>query len=127
MPSADDVQRVYEQYAAAWSRLDIDGVLALFASDAVVHDPVDGPALEGVEAIRSYFSQGLGFVREVRLASPVRVSRDGRHAAACIEVEEDHGDGGIKVLEAIDVWSFDDDGRIATMNAYFGPTNLRNA
>ena len=34
---------------------------------------------------------------------------------------------GIKVLEAIDVWSFDDDGRISTMNAYFGPTNLRDA
>ena len=56
----------------------------------------------------------------------MRISRDCRHAAACIEVEEDLGDG-IKVLEAIDVWSFDDDGHISTMNAYFGPTNLRDA
>lgn len=127
MPTAEDVQRAYERYAAAWSRLDMDGVLALFAPDAVVHDPVDGPALEGHDAIRAYFSQGLGFVREVRLASPVRVSRDGRHAAACIEVEEDHGPKGIKVLEAIDVWRFDDDGLIVSMNAYFGPTNLRDA
>ena len=127
MPNAEDIHKVYEQYAAAWSRLDIDGVLALFAPDAVVHDPVDGPALEGVDAIREYFSRGLGFVRAVRLIGPVRVSRDCRHAAACIEIEEDLGDRGIKVLEAIDVWSFDDDGRIATMNAYFGPTNLRDA
>jgi len=126
MTSAEDIQRVYQQYAAAWSRLDIDAVLGLFASDAVVHDPVDGPALEGVEAIREYFARGLGFVRAVRLSGPVRISRDCRHAAACIEVEEDLGDG-IKVLEAIDVWSFDDDGRISTMNAYFGPTNLRDA
>ena len=125
MPSTEDIERVYEQYAAAWSRLDIDAVLGLFASDAVVHDPVDGPALEGVEAIREYFSRGLAFVRAVRLSGPVRVSRDCRHAAACIEVEENVGDG-IKVLEAIDVWSFDDDGRISTMNAYFGPTNLRD-
>ena len=127
MPSAEQVQSVYEQYAAAWSRLEIDGVLALVAPDAVVHDPVDGPALEGVDAIREYFSRGLGFVRAVRLIGPVRVSRDCRHAAACIEIEEDLGDRGIKVLEAIDVWRFDDDGRIATMNAYFGPTNLRDA
>jgi hypothetical protein len=63
----------------------------------------------------------------VRLVGPVRVSRDGRHAAACIEIEEDLGDRGIKVLEAIDVWNFDDEGKIATMNAYFGPTNLRDA
>jgi steroid delta-isomerase len=127
VPTAEGIQRAYEQYAAAWSRLDIDGVLALFAADAVVHDPVDGPALEGTEAIREYFSRGLGFVRAVRLASPVRISRDCRHAAACIEVEEDLGSQGIKVLEAIDVWSFDNDGMIATMNAYFGPTNLRDA
>ena len=127
MPSAEDIQQVYEQYAAAWSRLDMDAVLGLFAPDAVVHDPVDGPALEGVDAIRAYFSQGLGFVRAVRLVGPVRVSRDRRHAAACIEIEEDLGDRGIKVLEAIDVWSFDDEGRIVTMNAYFGPTNLRDA
>jgi len=125
MPSADDIQRVYEAYAAAWSRLDIDAVIGLFSEDAVVHDPVDGPALAGVEAIREYFARGLGFVRSVRLAGPVRISRDCRHAAACIEVEEDLGDG-IKVLEAVDVWTFDDDGRISTMNAYFGPTNLRD-
>ena len=50
MPSTEDIRRVYEQYAAAWSRLDIDAVLALFASDAVVHDPVDGPALEGARS-----------------------------------------------------------------------------
>jgi steroid delta-isomerase len=125
VPNTEDIQRVYEQYAAAWSRLDMDAVIGLFAPDAVVHDPVDGPALEGVEAIRGYFSQGLGFVRAVRLSGPVRVSRDCRHAAACIEVEEQLGDE-IKVLEAIDVWSFDADGRIATMNAYFGPTNFRD-
>ena len=127
MPSAQDVQKAYEQYAAAWSRLDIDAVLSLFATDSVVHDPVDGPALEGVDAIRAYFSRGVDFVRAVRLVGTVRVSRDGHHAAACIEIEEDLGTRGIKVLEAIDVWSFDDDGRIATMNAYFGPTNLRDA
>jgi steroid delta-isomerase len=126
VPNAGDIQRVYEQYAAAWSRLDMDAVIGLFAPDAVVHDPVDGPALEGVEAIRGYFSQGLGFVRAVRLSGPVRVSRDCRHAAACIEVEEQLGDE-VRVLEAIDVWSFDADGRISTMNAYFGPTNFRDA
>ena len=59
MPSAEHIQKTYEQYAAAWSRLDIDAVLGLFAADAVVHDPVDGPALEGVDAIRAYFSRGV--------------------------------------------------------------------
>jgi steroid Delta-isomerase len=126
VPTPEHIQSVFEQYAAAWSRLDMDAVIGLFSSDAVVHDPVDGPALEGVEAIRAYFSRGLGFVRAVRLSGPVRISRDCRHAAACIEIEEDLADG-IKVLEAVDVWTFDDDGRISTMNAYFGPTNLRDA
>ena len=125
MPSTEEIQGVYEQYVAAWSRLDIDAVLGLFAPDAVVDDPVDGPALEGVEAdprdplVWSCLRAG----RETCRPGP---RRDCRHAAACIEVEEDLADG-IKVLEAIDVWSFDDDGRISTMNAYFGPTNVRDA
>jgi hypothetical protein len=38
----------------------------------------------------------------------------------------DLGDG-LKVIEAVDVWTFGDDGRIATMKAYYVPTNMRDA
>ena len=41
-------------------------------------------------------------------------------------IEADLGDG-TTLVEALDVFTFDDDGRIATMNAYWGPTNFHSA
>jgi steroid delta-isomerase len=125
MASAEDVQELYEQYAAAWSRHDLDAVTALFAADAVVHDPVDGPALKGAEAIREFFQEALGVVRAMRLVGPVHLSADCRHAAARVDVHAEFGDG-IRVVEALDVWTLDGDGRILAMEAYYGPTNLRD-
>jgi steroid Delta-isomerase len=126
MPSVEDIQRTYQQYAAAWSRNDIDAVTGLFAPDAVVHDPVDGPALKGIDAIRDFFNGSVSVVRSMTVAGPVHISGDCRHAAASVDVEVDLG-SRVQVVEALDVWTFDDEGRIATMNAYYGPTNLRDA
>jgi len=126
MPSAEDIQLTYQQYVAAWSRHDIDAVTALFAPDAVVHDPVDGPALKGIDAIREFFNGAVAAVRSLTLSGTVHISEDCRHAAARVDAEVDLG-SGVQVMEALDVWTFDDDGRIATMNAYYGPTNLRDA
>jgi len=52
MPTAEGIRRTLQLYVAAWSRHDVDAVTALLDSDAVVHDPVDCPALEGTDAIR---------------------------------------------------------------------------
>ena len=62
----------------------------------------------------------------MKLVGPVHISGDCRHPAARVDVEVDFGDG-VKVIEAMDVWTFDDDGRISTMNDYNGPTNVRSA
>ncbi len=38
----------------------------------------------------------------------------------------DFGDG-TKTLDSIDVMTFDDDGRVTSMDAYYGPTNINEA
>jgi len=125
MPSAEHIQHAYEEYTAALSRHDIDAVMALFSSSAVVHDPVDDPAVEGAEQIRALFAGASGMVRAVRITGPICISGDGRHAAAPLEAEVDLGQG-IQFMDVTDVMTFDDDGRFATMKAYYGPTNLRD-
>ena len=126
MPDAKDIERVFEDYAAAWSRHDVDAVAALFAPGAVVHDPVDGPGAEGRDKIREFFADFGAGVRAMRLAGPVHISADCRHAAARIDAEAELGDG-TTLVEALDVFTFDDEGRITTMNAYWGPTNFHSA
>jgi len=127
VPNARDIEQVFEKYVAAWSSLDLDGVAALFASDAVVRDPVDGPAVHGRDKIRTFFEEfGGPVVRGMKLAGPVHISGDCRHAAARIDAEAQVGEG-TSTVEALDVFTFDDDGLITTMDAYWGPTNFHGA
>ena len=124
--TASDIEKVVEQYASGWSRRDIEAVAALFAPDAVVHDPVDGPGVEGREKIRAFFADFGAPVRAMSLVGPVHISGDCRHAAARLNTEAELGDG-MTLVDSLDVFTFDDDGLIATMNAYYGPTNFHTA
>lgn len=53
--SAGHIRSVFARYATAMTAGDLDAVLALFSPDAVVRDPVDTPAHEGIDAIRTWF------------------------------------------------------------------------
>ena len=120
MPETWDIQQISEQYSAAWSNGDLDAVCALLAPDAVLHDPVDNPAIEGVEAVRAYFKAAIPVMRGHRLSGPVYTSGDGRHAVAPFEFVVDLGHG-LEVHENVDVFTLDDEGRIVTIDAYYRP------
>jgi steroid delta-isomerase len=120
MADSWDIQQISEQYSAAWSNCDLDAVCALLAPNAVLHDPVDHPAIEGVEAIRAYFEAALGVIRSHRLSGPVYSSGDGRHAVAPFEFGVDLGHG-LEIYENVDVFTLDDTGRIVTIDAYYRP------
>ena len=125
MPNAEDIREVYDKYIAALVRHDLDAVMAMFATNAVLHDPVDAPVRVGLEAIREYFG-GINGIRACRLAGPMHISADCRHAAVSGYAEMELGEG-ITIIETIDVLTFDDDGKVSTMTAYWGPTNMRPA
>jgi steroid delta-isomerase len=123
MTSADDIRAVYEAYLVAMAEHDLDGVMAMFAPEAVLHDPVDAPPRMGIEAIRQFFSEAVGSIHTCKLVSPVHISGDCRHGAASVSTEVALGDE-IKVIDATDIMTFDDDGRVTSMTAYWGPTNF---
>jgi len=126
MPTAAEIQQLYDKYMAALVRHDLDAVMSMFAANAVLHDPVDGPVREGLGAIREFFGGGINGVRVCRLACPVHISADCRHAAASTYSEAEMGDA-IVIIEGTDVMTFDDDGKVSTMTAYWGPTNVHPA
>ena len=125
MKSADDIRDVYKAYVTAMAEHDLDGVMAMFAPQAVVHDPVDGPPRTGLEEIRQLFSAAIGSVRTCKLVSAVHVSGDCRHGAASVTAEVAMGDK-VKVVDAADFMTFDDDGRVTSLNVYWGPTNVHD-
>jgi len=123
--TADQIRQVLERYTAAVSAGDHETAVSLFAPGATAHDPVDGPDLDA-EGLGKVIAGSAAVIRAVRLTGPVRISADCRHAAAPIEADVDFGEGP-QVMSVIDVMSFDDDARITSMAAYYGPANLRDA
>jgi steroid delta-isomerase len=126
MPDPAHIVRVFEQYTDALARGDADAAVALFAPDAVVRDPVDGPVLEGTAKIREFFAGGEGVLQGFEVTGAVRIAADGLHAAAPMRARLDFGDGP-KFLDTLDVMTFDDEGRVVSMDAYYGPTNFTDA
>jgi steroid Delta-isomerase len=126
VPEPQQIVDAFHAYADALGRDDAGAAAALFAPDAVVRDPIDAPPYEGVDAIHAFLAGGSGIIKSFTVTGPVRVAADGRHGAAAMTVVLDFGDG-TKTLDSIDVMTFDDDGRVTAMDAYYGPTNINEA
>lgn len=121
-----DAQLIRQRMARYVERVDandIDGILALYAEDAVVEDPVGTAPLVGIEAIARFYRDGLGRANaRATLTGPVRVAGNGC-AAMPFRVDLDWG-GQPCSIHVIDVMQFDADGRIRSMKAYWDEDNM---
>ena len=124
-PGPDHIRGVFERYGALVTAGDTDGIVALYAPDAVVRDPVDGPEHRGHAAIRAFYQSGfdaMGGGIRMTLDGNVRIA--GRHgAAAYVARTVNHSE--IFETDTLDVMLFDDAGLIVSMDAYWGPANFR--
>lgn len=123
-PSADHIRQVFAHYGALQSAGDVEGILTLFADDAVVRDPVNAPAHHGKAALRAFFEAGFaasGGVNEMKLEGAVRIA--GNQAAAAYVVRTVRSKPVYRV-DTLDVMTFDDAGLITEMLAYWGPENF---
>ncbi len=94
-----------------------DELAALYADDATVEDPVGGEVHRGMEAIRGFchaVKDGRSF--EVGLLS---LNVAGGEAAFHFQVTTDG-----RRMDVIEVMTFDDDAKITSMRAYWGPSNI---
>ena len=124
MASADQMVAAVEDYIGSYNRADLDGVCAVFAEDAVVEDPVGTPPRVGQPALREFFAVGIEAGARLTLDGPVRCATD--HAAFAFHVDL-AWDGKATRIDVIDVFTFDAQGKVAGMKAYFGPANMGTA
>ena len=119
MPEAAVIRATVERYVDRHTAGDIDGIMSCFAPDARAEDPGGSEPHVGTEALRAFFegSHALADKLEIQLTGMIRVA--GTHAAAFpMKAISQIGDMTL-VVEIIDVMTFDDDGRIKTMLAYW--------
>jgi steroid delta-isomerase len=120
MKSDEMIERV-QRYIKSVSTQDIEAIKGLYDENAAVEDPVGTDPHVGIEAICAFYQQGFAVQTKLELTGPVRCA--GNSAAfpftATFEL------GGKKTrIDVIDIFEFNDAGRIQSMRAYWGPENF---
>ncbi len=118
--SPEKIREVIEQYVARVATGTTDDVMELYAEGATVEDPVGTEVRTTRESIREFYSaveamEQAGEVLSARIA--------GSEAAFLFELRTKAGDQTY-TLAPIDVMTFDDDGKITSMRAYWSEGDL---
>jgi steroid Delta-isomerase len=124
VPTPEIVRSVVDDYVAASNANDRDAVLALFAPDAVWYDPVGQPPHAGLEAIGAFYDQARSLADRIEM-KPSDVIVCGNEAAMVFEIHVTIGDGGM-VMDAVETFDVNDDGKIIGMKAYWDMTRARS-
>jgi len=117
MPSPEQVRAAVDAYVAAYMANERDAFLDAFADDGVIEDPVGTPAHEGRDA-RGAFWDTVHQLTERMTFDVKDVVVCGSEAAMVFRIHAGTADAGI-VLDAVDIFEVDDDGKISSMRAYW--------
>ena len=123
MTSTEEIKSTVEAYAAAQSARDVDAIVALFAPDAVVTDPVHEPPHLGRQAIHAFFTgtKDLADALDLQITGPIRAV----DSFAAVPMRAVSTIGEMRVaIDIIDVFTFGSDGLIVDMKAYWDPTAM---
>lgn len=126
MPSEQHMKAALQAYIDGFNARDGDAIAALFADDATIEDPVGTDAsniVQGKPAIIEFYRGAVHAVEEMKLSAPIRASH-GRAAAMAFEFTM-HWDGNVVHTNVIDVMEFDENGKITSMRAYWGPSDSK--
>src|ERR687891_1843829 len=118
MPSAEQVRAAIDAYAAAYNNDDRDAFLDVFADDGVIIDPVGTPPHAGREARGAFWDTVHQLTGKV-VFDVKDVIVCGNEAAMVFQIHAGSGEGGGIVLDAVDTFEIDDDGKVTLMKAYF--------
>ncbi|MBO0852760.1 MAG: nuclear transport factor 2 family protein [Nocardia sp.] len=120
--AAEQPRAVVEQYVSLMATGTPAQILALYADDAVVEDPIGSDPRHGHAAIGELY-EALAPMRRKTELHTARVA--GNHAAISFTLVAEAG-GHRMTISAIDTMEFDDNGKIARMRAYWGPEDMTN-
>ena len=115
-----------QAYIDTYNHQDLEGLVALYAEESTVEDPVGSPLKVGKPAVRAFYQMAMKSGAKLRLAAPIRASH-GSAAAMAFDVvlNMPQGDGvGKAEIHVIDVMTFDEAGKFTSMKAYWGRSDM---
>lgn len=106
-----------DRYVEAFDKADIDIIKAIYAQNATVEDPVGTEPHVGIEAICTFYEGALASGAKLALTGTPRCA--GNAVAFNFQVSMPG-----MTINVIDVFEFDDTGKVMSMKAYWGPDDL---
>lgn len=122
MPAGSVMKQALQSYIDRFNARDVEGMVALYAADASIEDPVGKPPLQGSAAIREFYQSAMVSNATLRLSAPIRGTQ-GDCAAMAFEIRIPLPQGE-HILHAIDVMSFNQAGLVTAMRAYWDPDDM---
>jgi len=122
MPSEQVMKAAMQAYIDGFNQSSAEAVVALYADDATVEDPVGKEVMQGKEKIAAFYRMSIATGARLKLAAPIRASH-GNSAAMAFDVELNLPQGRM-LIRVIDVMTFDEAGKFTSMRAFWGPSDM---
>jgi steroid Delta-isomerase len=120
MPSPEDNAKTAKRYLELVAKGRAEDIAELYADDATVEDPVGGEVHIGREAIRRFYQA----IPSANNEAEVFTLRAAGNEVACFwAFTVDLGKNRMRI-EIITVMTFNEDGKIAAIKAYWTPENV---
>lgn len=123
MALKNTIDATIDAYLAAFTAGDRAAYVGCFAEDAWLEDPVGTPRREGREAIGAFWDDSHALADAIELRPLGLRVVIGNEATFTFQVRPNIG-GETYALDVIDHMTFDDDGKIATLRAFFDPATM---
>ncbi len=122
MSTPEDNAKTVTRYLELLAKGQADDIADLYAADATVEDPVGGEVHIGRQAIRGFYANIPGANNETEI---ITLRTLGHEAGFYWTLTVDLGEGGRMRMDIISVMTFDAEGKVASMKAYWGPDNIK--
>lgn len=109
-----------DSYLRGLNEKNLKEILFLYADTATVEDPVGNDLVEGMANIKTFYAGAVTMDLKLTRTGPVRVAHNEAAFPFQLEMEVD---GKMMKTDIIDVFRFNEEGKIVSMRAYWGPSN----
>jgi steroid delta-isomerase len=121
MSTPEDNAATVKRYLDLTVEGKVDDIVDLYAEDGTVEDPVGGEVHIGSEAIRGFYAM---IPKGDNATELVTLRALGQEAAFYWALTVEIGGNRLRI-EIISTMTFNSDGKIASMKAYWGPENMK--
>lgn len=120
-------KKIITEYYRRLNAGDVDGVVAMFAGDGYIEDPLGAPVTRGHQALRHFYDVTINGADIKDTVNSIVGAHDDRHVAAAVTADlinvEDPERKRVTV-DAVMTFRIDDDGLIEEARTFWGATDV---